>query len=94
MFEGSQNFEELEPLNTAIPWAVVVRSYITGLGRDDELLPPGAGKETKSVINILRELQLSKNDKNSSRSSQKWAKKPREAKSKVISKREEKAKNG
>ena len=25
MFEGTQNFEELEPMKTAIPWAVVVR---------------------------------------------------------------------
>ncbi len=28
------------------------RSYLTGLGRDDELLPPGAGEETKVITHI------------------------------------------
>ena len=32
------------------------RSYLTGLGRDDELLPPGAGEETKVITHITHNL--------------------------------------
>ena len=92
-FGSNASMEEFRLLSKSIPWAIVVRSYFEGQGREAELKTAAGDERDKVVNDIMKSITNVRNDRAKKEQAQKWSKMPSETKTKVISKWEEKAKS-
>eukprot|EP00090_Calanus_glacialis_P022333 TRINITY_DN34479_c0_g1_i1.p1 TRINITY_DN34479_c0_g1~~TRINITY_DN34479_c0_g1_i1.p1 ORF type:complete len:247 (-),score=73.52 TRINITY_DN34479_c0_g1_i1:56-754(-) len=90
-FGSGESFEEFRLLSKAVPWAIVIRSYMESNGRGTELKGKEEGENAKTVREIMKSITNVRNDRAKKEQVKKWTKMPNETKTKVINKWEQKA---